>query len=229
MTVDREKVVRTALGLLNEVGLDGLTLRRLAQELGVRAPTLYWHIKSKQELLDEMATTILRDHVQDPGAMLDSEPTTGPTTGSTPVPDPRPWQDWMAEVAGGMRRMLLSYRDGAKVFSGTYITDDAVLTSMETPLRTLTGAGFSLANAVSAWSTLYSYVVGFTIEEQAVHPGGRTDPRYQPDVRARRIDADRFPLTHQAGAVQFRDFDERFDQGVQIIVAGLEHLRAADS
>jgi AcrR family transcriptional regulator len=212
MTVDREKVVRTALGLLNEVGLDGLTLRRLAQELGVRAPTLYWHIKSKQELLDEMATTMLRDQVH---------------AGEATPPAAESWQGWMAEVARGMRRMLLSYRDGAKVFSGTYITDDAVLTSMEAPLRTLTGAGFPLADAVTAWSTLYSYVVGFTIEEQAVRPGGGTDPRYQPEVRARRIDGDRFPLTQQAGAIQFGDFDERFDQGVRIIVAGLEHLRAA--
>jgi AcrR family transcriptional regulator len=225
MTVDREKVVRTALGLLNEVGLDGLTLRRLAQELGVRAPTLYWHIKNKQELLDEMATTILRDHVPDEDAVPASEP----VSESGPEPDPQRWQDWMVEVAQGMRRMLLSYRDGAKVFSGTYITDDAVLASMEVPLRRLTGAGFSLADAVSAWSTLYSYVVGFTIEEQAVHPGGRTDPRYQPETRGRRIDAERFPLTHQAGAVQFGDFDKRFDQGVRIIVGGLERLRATGS
>jgi len=210
MTVDREKVIRTALGLLNEVGLEGLTLRRLAQELGVRAPTLYWHIKSKQELLDEMATAILRDHV----------------LAGTP-PDPVSWQDWMTDAARAMRRMLLSYRDGAKVVSGTYVTDDSVLASMETPLRGLTGAGFSLAEAIAAWSTLYSFVVGFTIEEQAVRPGGGTDPRYQPEVRARRIDGDRFPLTQQAGAIQFGDFDERFDHGVRIIVAGLERLRSS--
>jgi TetR/AcrR family transcriptional regulator, tetracycline repressor protein len=209
MTVDREKVIRTAIGLLNEVGLEGLTLRRLAQELGVRAPTLYWHIKSKQELLDEMATTIIRDHV----------------LAGDVSPDLEPWQDWMVEVGRGLRRMLLSYRDGAKVVSGTYVTDDAVLTSMETPLQRLAGAGFSLADSIAAWSTLYSFVVGFTIEEQAVRPGGGTDPRYQPEVRARRVDGDRFPLTQQAGAIQFGDFDERFDRGARIIVAGLERLR----
>jgi TetR/AcrR family transcriptional regulator, tetracycline repressor protein len=210
MTVDREKVIRTALGLLNEVGLEGLTLRRLAQELGVRAPTLYWHIKSKQELLDEMATAILRDHV----------------LAATP-PDPASWQDWMTGAAQAMRRMLLSYRDGAKVVSGTYVTDDSVLASMETPLRGLTGAGFPLADAIAAWSTVYSFVVGFTIEEQAVRPGGSTDSRYQPEVRARRIDGDRFPLTQQAGEIQFGDFDARFDQGVRIIIAGLERLRSS--
>ena len=59
--LDRERVVRAALALLDEVGLDGLTLRRLAQDLGVKAPALYWHVASKADLLHEMAVTMLRD------------------------------------------------------------------------------------------------------------------------------------------------------------------------
>lgn len=58
--IDRRQVVDTALRLLNEVGLDGLTLRRIAKELNVQAPALYWHFKNKQELLDEMATEMFR-------------------------------------------------------------------------------------------------------------------------------------------------------------------------
>ncbi|MGW5823017.1 TetR family transcriptional regulator, partial [Streptomyces noursei] len=58
--IDRKLVVETALRLLNEGGLDGLTLRRIAKELDVQAPALYWHFKNKQELLDEMATEIFR-------------------------------------------------------------------------------------------------------------------------------------------------------------------------
>ncbi|MDF2848837.1 MAG: TetR family transcriptional regulator, partial [Oerskovia sp.] len=57
--LDRERVVRAALALLDEVGLDGLTLRRLAQDLGVKAPALYWHFASKADLLHEMAATML--------------------------------------------------------------------------------------------------------------------------------------------------------------------------
>ena len=54
--LDRTRVADTALKLLNEVGLDGLTLRAIARELDVKAPALYWHFKDKQALLDEMAT-----------------------------------------------------------------------------------------------------------------------------------------------------------------------------
>ena len=204
MATDRDKVIRTALALLNEVGLEGLTLRRLATQLGVQAPTLYWHIKSKQELLDEMGTAMLRDLVID-------APDTPEAAGD--------WQEWMTGAASSLRRMLLSYRDGAKVFSGTYVTDDSVLASMEVPLRVLTEAGFTLPDAVHAWATLYSYVIGFTIEEQAA----ATDRRYRPEARARRIDPERFPLTYRAGEIQFGgDFDDRFARGVQVILAGLQ-------
>lgn len=58
--LDRTRVADTALKLLNEVGLDGLTLRAIAKELDVKAPALYWHFKDKQALLDEMATEMYR-------------------------------------------------------------------------------------------------------------------------------------------------------------------------
>jgi len=185
------------LGLLNDVGLEGLTLRRLAQELGIQAPTLYWHIKSKQQLLDEMATTMMRDLLA-----------------GAPEP-PAEWRAAMTESAVGLRRMLLAFRDGAKVFSGTYLTDDSLLGAMETPLRVLTRAGFTLPDAVDAWSTVYSFTIGFTIEEQA------QDPRYEPETRAARLDVARYPLTARAGALQFGDSDARFARGLRIVVDGI--------
>src|ERR1700742_778151 len=59
MPVTRERIVTVALELLDEAGLDGLTLRRLADRLGIRAPTLYWHVRNKRELLDLLAAAIL--------------------------------------------------------------------------------------------------------------------------------------------------------------------------
>src|ERR1700728_2694692 len=53
-------IVRAALDLLDEAGMDGLTVRALASRLGVQAPALYWHVRGKQALLDEMATLIWR-------------------------------------------------------------------------------------------------------------------------------------------------------------------------
>jgi AcrR family transcriptional regulator len=207
MRLDRDRVVRTALALLDETGLEGLALRRIARQLDVQAPALYWHFRNKQELLDEMATTMLRDLLaEDPGFAQDL-----------------PWAGWMAASMQALRRMLLRYRDGAKVFSGTYLTDDALLEAQEVPLRKLTSTGFSLPQAARAWSTLYLYTIGFVIEEQAVHPRpGERDERYDPAKRARRIDASKFPLTLAAGQETFADYDKSFEEGLRLILSGIE-------
>ena len=206
MRLDRVVLVRAALALLNEVGLDGLTLRRIAKELDVQAPALYWHFANKQALLDEMATTMARDLLAESG-----------------TPDPSwTWERFLAETARGMRAMMLAYRDGARVFSGTYLTDDSLLASMEIPLRTLVDAGFSLHDAVLGWQSLYAYTVGYVIEEQATHPApGALDERYDAAAREARIDAERFPLTHAVSTEIFADSDGRFEHGLNLIIAGM--------
>lgn len=71
----RETVLRGALALLDDIGIDALSTRRLAQHLGVQSPTLYWHFKNKAELLKAMAETIMLDHREE-------------------VPADIPWQAW---------------------------------------------------------------------------------------------------------------------------------------
>lgn len=60
--LDKSKVINSALELLNEVGIEGLTTRKLAQKLGVEQPTLYWHVKNKRALLDALAIEMLDRH-----------------------------------------------------------------------------------------------------------------------------------------------------------------------
>ncbi|MDQ0985301.1 TetR/AcrR family transcriptional regulator C-terminal domain-containing protein [Streptomyces sp. V2I9] len=207
MAVNRKQVVQVALSLLDETGLEGLTLKRIADELGVRTPTLYWHVSSKQALLDEMATAMVREFAWP----------------ATPAGD---WREWLTAVAGALRGTLLRYRDGARVLSGRHLTDDSALTMLEVPLRTLADAGFATDEAARAWGILYAYVVGFTIEEQAVHPAsGDRDPRYAPETRAERIDPESHPLTRKAGTVLLGDFDRRFEHGVRVLVTGLDVVR----
>ncbi len=146
--------MRGALALLDEVGLDGLTLRRLADDLGVKAPALYWHFASKADLLAEMATTMLRDLIE--GAAWDEATAAG-----------EPWQECVRESAANVRAMLLGRRDGARVFSGATVSGDRLREAIAEPLEILTAAGFSTEDATRAWGTLLSYVLGFAIEEQS--------------------------------------------------------------
>ena len=204
--LDRKIILGHAFSILNEMGLEGLTLRRLAAGLGVQAPAIYWHFKNKQELLDEMATQVFREALQEAPA-FDAAQT---------------WQDWALSYCLGLRGTLLRYREGAKLFSGTYLTDASLYAPMDASLRKLADGGFSLRQSVVGLGALYCYVVGFVIEEQAVQQAaGQPDPKYDLAHRDARIDKEKYPLAHAAGAVMFADQGARFLEGVRLIVLGM--------
>jgi TetR/AcrR family tetracycline transcriptional repressor len=201
--IDRAAVAETALRLLNEVGLDGLSLRAIAKELDVKAPALYWHFKDKQSLLDEMATVMYRRLAAD----FDLSAYTR-------------WQDGLIAYNQGLRATLLRFRDGAKVYSGARFTGTDHAASMEGQLRMMTGAGYALRQAVLAGTTTYAYTIGFVTEEQGVRPmPDEQREGYDLDERARRLAE--YPLTAAAGREIFTDYDRRFDEGLRMIVAGI--------
>ncbi|TWV29526.1 TetR family transcriptional regulator [Streptomyces misionensis] len=201
--LDRRRVAGTALRLLNEVGLEGLTLRAIAHELDVKAPALYWHFKDKQALLDEMATEMYRRIAA--GAPLDPADT---------------WQKRLLETSRGLRTALLGYRDGAKVFSGSRFTGTEHAPAQEANLRLLTESGLTLTQAVHAVRTAYAYTIGFVTEEQGVKPlPNERREGYDIEDRARRMAA--FPLAAEAGGLLFDGYDEQFEEGLAVVIAGI--------
>ncbi|MGW7254164.1 TetR/AcrR family transcriptional regulator C-terminal domain-containing protein [Streptomyces sp. NPDC054834] len=208
--LDRTRVADTALKLLNEVGLEGLTLRAIANELGVKAPALYWHFKDKQALLDEMATEMYRRMVA--GTALDPADT---------------WQERLLKANRGLRAALLGYRDGAKVFSGSRFTGVDHGREMEATLRLFTAAGFTLPQTVQAARTANMYTIGFVTEEQGVRP--LPDERregYDIEERARRM-AD-YPLAAEAGKLLFDDYDDQFEEGLALVIDGIRARYGVD-
>ncbi|MFZ4154686.1 TetR/AcrR family transcriptional regulator C-terminal domain-containing protein [Streptomyces pseudogriseolus] len=202
--LDRRRVADTALTLLNEVGLDGLTLRAIARELDVKAPALYWHFKDKQALLDEMATEMFR-------RMAD---------GIEPAPDDD-WRERLLRSNRVLRRTLLAYRDGAKVFSGTRFTGLEHAEHQENDLRLLTSAGLTVPQAARALQTTFLYTLGFVAEEQGVEPvPGERREGFDVAERARLM-ADH-PLAAQAGPALFGDYDRQYEEGLALILAGIE-------
>jgi TetR/AcrR family tetracycline transcriptional repressor len=146
--LSREVLIETGLRLLDEVGLDGLTVRRLAGELGVRSPALYWHIKTKQELLDGMADAIIQ------GA------------GMGPPRDGESWQEWLRRRARGYRRSLLAHRDGARVVASARRMPGA-LGEFEGELSAMVGLGFTPVLALRTITALGNYLNGYVLQEQA--------------------------------------------------------------
>ena len=104
----REIIVEEAIGLLNDEGLDGVSLRKLADRVGVKAPTLYWYFNSKSALLAALMERIF-------GECLDS------------VPDCKDWQEWMRAFGKALWRTQGTVRD----FGRLVTTTDMDLTQLQ--------------------------------------------------------------------------------------------------
>ena len=209
MPLDRKAILECAFAILNESGYEALTLRRIAKGLNVQAPAIYWHFKDKSDLLDEMGTQVMREAAE--GAAAPQDPA-------------QSWENWAIAYGIGLRRTLLRYREGARMFSGTRLTDTTLYDALEASLRKLTGAGFSLRAALRGMGTLYCYTIGFVIEEQAVHPmQGEVNPLYDLAGRNARIDRETHPLAYAAGEEIFTGYASRFEAGLETIVSGMRN------
>jgi AcrR family transcriptional regulator len=204
-------IVQAALDLLDEAGSDGLTVRALASRLGVQAPALYWHVASKQALLDEMATLIWRGI----GEVMAG------------LPADLPWREVMTTYAVTVRRELLGHRDGAKAFSGTTLTDPDVVRRQEVTFENLIRQGFTLPDAVRGLLLLHTFTIGFCVEEQAViHVTASGDDSYSLARRAELIGPDTAPLAVEAGQVLFGDPDTRFAELLGLLLDTIGRTRS---
>jgi TetR/AcrR family transcriptional regulator, tetracycline repressor protein len=143
VALTQEQVVKRAVDLMAEAGLEALTLRRLATELGVSAPTLYWHVRNKRELLDLMAEALVA------------------RAGRATCPAPgQPWWEWLAERARLQFRALTSHRDAALVVAGNRPTE-ASLPDIEELLDSLVAVAFPPAEALRVILSIGNYVIGW--------------------------------------------------------------------
>ena len=202
MPLTRTAVVEAALAELDVGGIDAVTVRALAARLGVRAPALYWHVSSKQELLDEMGTEIQRRIV----------------AATRRLPADATWQEQLRGYARAMRSVYLAHRDGARTFSGTRLTDPEVLRDQEESLARWEQQGVALQTTVAAFELVTAFVVGFVIEEQ--ERAQSDDHRYDLTARDAAVGTDR-PRVREVGRLLVRDPDERFEEHLDVVVAGV--------
>lgn len=145
----RSSIIATALDLVDTVGLDELTTRRLALELEVKSPALYWHFANKQALLDGMGDALIL---------------------SAGMGAPRPgevWQDWVARRARAYRAEILSHRDGARIVAAVRVASPETVRLFGDEVAALADLGFTPALALRTIAIVTHYVTGFVLKEQA--------------------------------------------------------------
>lgn len=199
----KEVIVDSAFELLDEVGIEGLTVRALAGRLGVKAPALYWHLSSKQELLDLMGTEVAKRVSADLLAL----------------PESLSFAAALRGYAVALRRHYLRHRDGARTFSGTRLVDPTPLRDQQVWPARLIARGIPLERIADMFDLVTSFVTGFVIEEQERAQSG--DARYSIPERDRRVGADHH-IAIEMGHLLFRPPDERFDRQLDIILRAAE-------
>lgn len=194
----------TALEVLDRDGLDQLSMRRIADQLGTGPASLYWHVGSKDELLDLVFDRVIGE--------LDP-----------PDPDPDRWAEQLKDVARDMRAGIRRHRDVVRLSMGRFPLGPNALRFTERVLSILRAGGLPDDLAVSA-SYLLTVVVNGFMQEEAPAAAQVPEADLMRSVRDyfASLPRDRFPnLVAVAGTFTEGDADERFDLLVDLFVDGL--------
>ncbi|MET9121416.1 MULTISPECIES: TetR/AcrR family transcriptional regulator [unclassified Streptomyces] len=215
--LSRERIVEAAYTVLDRQGLDGLSMRQVAAELGVTVSALYAHVSSKDDLLELMYARLFDGF----------EP---------PVADPARWREAVREYARSGRRRLLSHRDMARISMAHVPFTAELLPHVEALLAVFRTAGLPDRIAAEAGDLISTYIDGFTLEEGMWRDRAEQQSRgsaspARPDWREMAdemrdyfasLPAADFPhLRALAGVMVTDSSDERFDIGLEIILRGL--------
>lgn len=142
--LSRERVLLAAIRLADANGIDSISMRKLAGELGVKAMSLYNHVANKDELLDGMV-----EHVA-----LELE-----------IPTARgDWKLAMRKRAIAAHRVLLRHPWATMLIVSRANVGPAMLRYVDATIGCLRGAGFSVAMADHAWNAIDNHVYGFTLQ-----------------------------------------------------------------
>jgi AcrR family transcriptional regulator len=205
----QEAIVETALRVLDAEGLDGLSMRRIGEELDTGAASLYWHVGSKDGLLDLILDRVIGEQ-------------------EIPDPDPERWQEQVKQVAHTMRATILRHRDIVRISVGRIPMGPNALRYSERLLAILRAGGVPDQLAVSGYLLLFSIVNGFTMDEtgEGGEPPADQPPHDEAAAMVRdylaTLPPERFPnLIELADHFALADPDQRYELLIDLFVDGL--------
>lgn len=201
----KDGILRAAIDVADQDGLDALTMRRLGTELGVQAMSLYKHITAKDEILDGIVEIVF---------------------GGIELPDPGiGWKEAMRQRARSAREVLRRHTWAIGLLESRGATGPVSMRYTDSILGCLRAAGFSVQDSAYAFWTLDSFVYGHVLQEAQISglqdegTAGRTIPD------SKYPGTDDYPylaeVTEQAPGMQL-NLEQAFDHGLDLIVDALE-------
>ena len=200
-----ERIIEAALRVMDQEGLEAVTMRRLGRELGVEAMSLYNHVEDKDAVLRGILARVLGDFELPGDRDLD-------------------WIERIREMSRTFRALLLRHPGVIPLLSEKSgpITDPRALAPIETALQTLREAGLSQEETIHA----YRAVVGFVVGNVALEIAGFLNPddealAYLEQMRDA-IPFERFPrVIELLPAMHACDPDQEFEHGLDLLLTGL--------
>lgn len=208
LPLDRDRVLAAAVRLADEGGLELLTMRRLAEVLGVQAMSLYNHVANREDVLDGMVEAVVGEFEV-------------PAIGGD-------WRRAMHGRARSAHEALLRHPWAALLIASRLNVGPAMLRYVDATLGCLVEAGFTWIEADRAYNAIDSHVYGFTLQELSF-PIPQSD--YQDAARQYlpMLPADRYPHARALAervAAGTHDGRNDFEFGLRLILDGLERLLA---
>jgi TetR/AcrR family transcriptional regulator, tetracycline repressor protein len=206
----KRAVVERALALGDAEGLEALTIRRIATELGVTPMALYWHFRNKEELLAGLGDQIWSE--------LDTD-----------VDKSAPWDSQLRGLLESLLHVLRSHPCASQLILEGEKQSDAALVASETALAVLHRGGFDPEHATeitrSALFTALTLVMSDPGSKPAKDAAEKTEEQRKQHVRLALLPPDRYPCLVQA-ALPMSTFDPElhYSFGVDLFVAGVKAL-----
>jgi AcrR family transcriptional regulator len=201
----RQRIIEAALRVMDEEGLEAVTMRRIGRHLGVEAMSLYNHVRDKEDILDGVCEQVLAEFR---------------------VPEARDWVEAARLGAREYRRLLLAHPNVITLMSerkGPFTNPDS-LRAYEFALDLLRTAGLSEPDAVKAFHTFGGYILGYVMMELGPMVGGPGDEAHAlaHQEMARVLDSADLPRLREAFPhILDCDVEEQFDFGLDLLIEGL--------
>jgi AcrR family transcriptional regulator len=205
--LSRERILHAAIRLADEEGLESLSMRKLAQVLGVQAMSLYNHVANKDDLLDGIVDRVVSE-IEVPS--LDTD-----------------WKTAIRRRATSAHAVLLRHPWATMPLVSRVNVGPAMLRYVDATLGCLVEAGFSFEMADCAWNAIDSHIYGFTLQELNF-PFEAAEYSEAGKSGLSLIPADKYPylnrLTHYVIEGRYDGIHD-FEFGLELILDGLDRFR----
>jgi AcrR family transcriptional regulator len=210
--LSRDRVISAAVTLADAAGLEGLSMRRLGEELGVEAMSIYNHVANKDDLINGMADAVFAE-----------------------IELPSHSDDWKTAI----RKRSISFRDVLAQHPWATTVRDSGTTPGSATLRhhdrvigTFRNGGFTVPQAAHAFSAIDSYIYGFAMQEKSLPFTTPEETAAMAEIMLAQLPSSEYPYLAELTADHVLQpgyfYGDEFLVGLDLMLDGLENMRVAD-